>query len=283
MTDNIIGHGARYLFYGAIDSAGYLIGNTTTAPTAGNQDGSRMNRIAGLRSLPSQAGEAEVFQPDGDDGVLTSFIYNANSLPSGQIGVGVRNQAFTALCGNTKKRTIGGMTFTTRQADATPPDLVILAMRQAQDFPTPTQKWEGVLMMCQMTDLGSDFAQRANVEYAFSYNAKKTNILPWGESVDGTNWGTSTAPLFDFQSTHPVVLYRFTGDNSETTFNFDLDIQGVEAVFVNGTLQTLTTQYTVDTTAGSGSITFEAGHIPGSAAKIVALVQVAESDMPRVN
>lgn len=87
---------------------------------------------------------------------------------------------------------------------------------------------------------------------------------------DPTDWGRD--PLADIiQVTNEAVG---TGDGSNPTFNLDhfpvYDRENA-TVTVGGVEQTYTTDYTIDAT--TGVMTFEAGHIPGSGAAVVATYQ----------
>jgi uncharacterized protein (TIGR02217 family) len=85
---------------------------------------------------------------------------------------------------------------------------------------------------------------------------------PIDNSVTGQSIGTGTGSLATFQ------LVRTWGPSSSFPFVEPIqNLNGNPQIYVNGTLQTLTTNYTVGPT---GIITFTSGHIPGSGAAVTA-------------
>ena len=74
-TKNIAA-GNNFNFLGFIDSRGYLVGSTTSAPAAGAA-GSPMIRVQGAKTAAPAVPEPEVVQVTGDDTLLGEFEFDS--------------------------------------------------------------------------------------------------------------------------------------------------------------------------------------------------------------
>lgn len=277
----VISAGFKYCFYGTLDSSGYLVGGTDTAPVAGNQTGSPMLRLEGASTAPVALADAEVITVIGDDEPLVTFQFSPATLPAGVMEMVVRNRTFEALIQGTQVQTLGDLDISVLQpTDQAFTDMVLILSRRAKSW-TPSsrgvKKWENLLVMRPtITPLFSEFQTRANTPYRYGIATSQGDRLPWGVTLIESVNGTTAAPLIVLDGDNPVTMHRFTGNNSATVFNLAYEpVSGAKTkVAVNGVLQTLTTNYTVDTAAKT--VTFLVA--PASSAIIVVFYEVSETD-----
>lgn len=274
-----IGAGFRFNFYGVIDSNGYFIGGTATAPTAGNQTGSGMIRLQGSRTLPVNIPEPENQVVTGDDEPEVSFDFAAEDLPNGILETSVRNNTFEALAQKTKVQTLGDLEISTLDPkDRGSETLCFLLSRRAKSWAAGSQgvkKWECLFAaLASVTPLYTTVEQRTFTPYQYKINLSKSGRTGWS-TVSENLHGTTAAPLFPIDSDNPLYLHRWTGDNSEDAFTqtYAPVSQAKTYVFVNDVQQTAGVAYTL-----SGS-TFTFTTPPASSAVIVALTEIDESNL----
>lgn len=269
----VIGHGFRFLLWSKVDASGTMIG-TGAMPTAGAANLVRFGRLYGARNFPMSGAEPQVFTPRGDDGVLTSFRYGADALANGSVQLGVRDSEFEATVQGTKVSTKGEFSFGLQAPkDLGNQDIALIKIRQAAGYPAQNAKWEfDVLPITQITPTPSEFSDRSDATYAFTYNAKMASVTPWGESIDQTTYGNSASTAISGDGPDPIQVFFGIGDGTRVEFAFVIDITSVIGVWVNGTLID-PADYTVDVaTSGAHDITFDTA--PANGAKVHILTGV---------
>lgn len=282
MATERIGAGFRYLWYGVNDSDGKFIGQTTTAPTAGNTSGSGMARLAGARTLPVNIPEPDVEPVTGDDEPLVTFEFDSETPISGAFEMAVRNNTFDALIQGTKVETVASdiEISSLDPKDRASQSMCMLLSRRAKSWKSGTKgvkKWENLYVpRCTVKPLFTDIQQRTFTPYQYAINLSRSDRTGWS-TVSINLHGTTAASLFPIDSDNPLYQHRFTGDAAETAFTLTYEpiTQAKTYVWVNDVLQTETTDYTV-----SGFVvTFEAGSTPASGAVIVILAEIDESNL----
>lgn len=282
MAEKTIAAGFRYLWYGVIDSSGYFIGSTTTAPVAGNQAGSSMLRLDGARTLPVNIPEPDIVVVSGDDEPMVSFEFDSENLPSGAFEVAQRNNTFDTLIQGTTVETIGDIEmYTLDPKDRESQSMCMLLSRRAKSWLSGTKgvkKWENLFIpRCTIKPLFTTIEQRTFTPYQYAINLSRSDRSGWS-TISESLHGTTAASLLPIDSDNPLMpLARFTGDGAETDFTLPFaPVSGAKTyVFVNDVQQTVTTDYTVSST----TLAFEGGSTPASDAVIVVLAEIDESNL----
>ncbi len=284
-VDKVIGAGLDRVFYGVVDSSGYLIGNTATAPVAGNQAGSAMAQLIKAKSFPFAPVDPDRPTATGDDGAAARFIFNPVDLPETNFTFAAGDLNFEALCQTFVVQDIGGYSFLGVQSGdgATYADLCFLVTSQAKSQDSGSvgaSHWENLLILkANVFPRGRiSFEERAvaSYEYAMVANYAAAHVTGLG-FTSVLNGGTQFAAL-RFTSTYRPIFQRWTGDNSQVEFNLAKNIAEDSAnniaVYVNGAAATWVTGVPG---AGEFGITegttdvLKLGTAPGTDAKVVAL------------
>lgn len=270
----VIAAGFINMFFGVSDSSGYLVGNTLTAPVAGVAAGSPMGRIDGVKTSDISIIEPEVVPVTGDDGTLGQFIFDAASLPSFTLEIGIHDFDLEALAQGTSVVTISEVDFGVLQPK-TPvyPDMFLVLQRRAKSKvggSDGVSEWEGVIVpKAQMVPLGSpNFTERAAASFRYRVNTNLADRMPHGITLSDSAFGTEAAPIIDFTADNPLHFQRFTGDGVTTVFGplaYEPVSQAKTFAAINGLARTPTTHFTVNTS--SRMVTFLAA--PGSGAIVI--------------
>lgn len=276
--------GAESVYYGAVDSSGYLIGSTGTAPTAGNQDGSAMIQLEGVKNFPFVPNAPDRLNITGDDGAIAQFLFNPIELPTGDTTFAVSDQTFAALAMSTLVHDIGGYKFLGLQpSSVTYQDLCMLVTARAVSRTTgsvgSTGYYNYLIMKANASYQGRDaFSERAEAAFIYNLIANKATCYPTGLAFSDANNGDTEFVVMEFTSYYRPMFQRWTGNNTETTFNLAKNIADDAAnniaVYVAGVAQTWVTG-----APGAGEFgitegatdTLVLGTAPASAAKMVAL------------
>ncbi|RPI91532.1 MAG: hypothetical protein EHM39_14485, partial [Chloroflexi bacterium] len=78
----VVSAGAALVQYGMVDSTGYFVGATGTAPAAGNEAGLAMGVLEGVKNFPFVPTAPERLNVTGDDGAIAQFLWNPIELPT---------------------------------------------------------------------------------------------------------------------------------------------------------------------------------------------------------
>lgn len=280
----VVAAGAASVYYGAVDSTGYLIGSTATAPEAGNQTGSAMIQLEGVKNFPFSPNAPERMNITGDDGAIAQFLWNPIELPQGDTTFAVSDQTFAALAMSTASHAIGGYQFLGIQpASVTYQDLCFLVTSQAKSRTTGSVGsslfYSYLVMKANAFYQGRDaFAERGEAAFVYNIIANKADRYPTGLAFTDSDNGDTEFVVLEMTSAYRPMFQRWTGNNSETEFNLAKNIaedsannisvyvDGVAATYAAGAPGASAFGVTESTT---DSIVF--GTAPGSAAKIVAL------------
>jgi len=276
--------GAASVYYGAVDSSGYLIGGTATAPDAGNANGSAMLQLEGVKNFPFSPNAPERMNITGDDGAIGQFLWNPIELPTGDTTFAVSDMTFAALAMNTLVHTVGGYEFLGIQpASVTYQDLCFLVTSQAKSRTSGSVGssifHNYLIMKANAYYQGRDvFAERGEAAWVYNLIANKADRYPWGLAFSDASNGDVEFVVMEFTSAYRPIIQRWTGNNVLDTFNLAKNIAEDSAsniaVYVDGVAQTWAAGAP---TAGQFGITEDTtdelvlGTVPGAAAKIVAL------------
>lgn len=227
--------GNKYTFIAFLDSEGYAIGGTPTAPANGAQSGAR--RVLGVKETPVTIPEPETVQATGDDDLIAEFKFNSIQPRTYIMTMAVGDLTLESYFAGTNVETIAGGSFVVNDViDA--PELMISLIHQQRAVQQDTgvrgaQAWAGyIIPQATATYLGRDsFSERTPATYRIAITPQRATNFPWGVTFSD-NSGTEAGTVIDFQSSYPYHLVAFTGDNS--TDDWTLDYQPISAARTGG-------------------------------------------------
>jgi hypothetical protein len=280
MAKKTVAAGFRFNWYGVIDSNGYFIGSTTTAPSAGDATGSSMLRLDGSRTMPINIPEPDVEPVTGDDEPMVTFEFDSETPISGILELAQRNNVFDALIQGTKIETVGDIEVSSLDPkDRASQAMCLLLSRRAKSWlqgSKGVKQWENVFIpRCTIKPLFTDIQQRTFTPYQYAINLSRSDRTGWS-TVSINLHGTTAASIFPIDSDNPLgPLARFTGNNSQQNFTLSYaPVSGAKTyVFVNDVQQTVTADYTVSDT----TLAFVAA--PATDAVIVVLSEIDEGNL----
>lgn len=272
-----IAAGFDRVFYGVLNSTGYLIGQTVAGATAGSATGEAMARLEGARTIPVGIPEDDVLPVSGDNEPLVSFSFPSENLPSGVLEMAVRNQTFEALVQGSRVESLGDVTISALgPSGVTKPDMALLLQRKSKKWQSGARgsgAWEIVVVLkSNITPLGSAIEQRQFSPYRYGINLSKSDRLTWGATFTELQHGTTSMPIAIVYSDNPMLIHAFQGDASRTAFTLPVTPKSSAKVYVysNG--------LRVFPTISDKTITFSAA--PASGAMIGVFYEVSEDDLP---
>lgn len=281
MASPRIAAGFDRIFYGVVNSSGYVIGRNTTGATAGDISGQGLARLEGARTLPVGVPEDEIVTVTGDNEPKASFKFPSADLPSGIMELAVHDLDFEALVQGTRVESVGDVSIgTLAPSGATNPDICLLLMRKAKKSGSGVRgvsAWEILFIpRCNITPLGAEIGERQFNPYRYSINVSKSDRMPWGATFTTGLHGTTDAALVPVESDNPVMLHTHIGNASRTVFNLAIAPKTNSKVYIyeNGVKQTDTVDYTQN-----GVATTHIG-APASGTVVNTLYEIDESDLP---
>jgi hypothetical protein len=275
--DELIAAGVDLCFYGTNDSAGYLVGANATPPANGNTNGSGMARLRGIVSADVQIEDPETVDVPGDNRSQGQFLFEPARPPSFLIENSVFKLSLHALVQGTLVYGDGDInTGVLQPDDPVFPDMCWLLQSPAKKKDIAlngVKAWGGVLIpSTQVYARGRNaFNNREAARDRYRVTANPAGVRPDGLLIDNATYGSTAAPLIEFQADNPVHMHTFRGNGTQAAFILEYTPAAASSakvrVRVNGTLQVYTTNYTVN--VGTKTITFAGGSIPAPEAKIV--------------
>lgn len=267
-VQKFIAAGLDRVQYGILDSAGYFIGTVTTL--AAGEDGG-MGRLRGAQNTSPQFGEPQLLQVEGDDEALALFQFAPNELPVFDVEVATFDMVFRAIAEGTTVVDDGDASILAVQPEApTYPNTMYLLTQRNKQQDTGLAGYSHLLIMKGLaapTDTSTIQSGPNHSPDRYRVTGDRTTTTPWGQTLTALGLGTTSAAALRITTENRMSFHAFTGDNSTTTVTLDNSVSEASSdkvrVWVDATLQTYTTHYTV-----SGAVvTF--GTAPGSGAKVV--------------
>jgi hypothetical protein len=275
-----ISAGFNRIFYGVVDSNGYVIGSVAAGATAGAQAGSPMARLEGAVTFPVAIPEGVTVPVSGDDEPEVSFDFPSEELPNGVLGMSVRDLDFEALVQGTKVESIGDIHVGVRgPASASAVTMCLLLMRRSKKWASGVRgvsAWDiEFVPRCTIQPLGSNFEQRTHQPVNYKIVASKADRFPWGATYTEGLHGTTASVTVPIDSDNPLHIHPFLGNNSQQLFTLAYTPKSSSKIYVyeDGVKQALTTDYTVS----GKDITFVG--TPGSDSQIQVAYEVDEDDI----
>lgn len=277
----VIVAGAKYFFYGLLDTDGYFIGDSTTAPAAGDQDGAGMARLEGAKNVPVSQNEQEVVFATGDDEALMSFSFDSPDLPSGVLEMAVLNMDFEALCQGLTVQELGDMALVPsgNPQDADRKTFCMVLQGQAKSYTSGSvgnARYQGVIIpSATIVPLHRDaYQERAVGTWRYGLTLNKGDRMPWGATLSAALNGTEKASFITFSLPYPIHIQRWTGNAAQTVFNLDYtpastSLTGSTLVFTEGV------RHLSGVTISATGKTLTFGGAPANNARIWAMYGIA--------
>lgn len=266
------------VWYGVRDADGYLTGNSPTAPVGG-ATGSPLYRLIGAVTANIPLTEALIVNIQGDDGVITTFTFPPDALPTGNLTLASRDPVFEGISKGTKVYTNGQVvtSLNVSKGDTYQP-LFLHMVRQAQTTDPNNfgnKRWENIILPNVVVQpLFNTLETRAHAPFNFRVDLRMTNALGTGETFTDASYGAVLGAMYTRFTNYPYHHMVYTGDNTTTEFNLEYTpISTAEIkVFVNGVPATVSS---VNTTTK----TFTLSSAPATSAIVVAYYGFPESEL----
>jgi hypothetical protein len=241
-----ISAGAKYTFWSGLDTDNELVGSSTTAPANGNQTGAGMTRLEGVKNVPTRQGDPVLVSVTGDDETLGTFEFDNEDLPNGILNNAVFDEDFEAYCLGLTVQQLGNLSLVPsgapKDADRPTMSMIIQGRAKVRDAgAVGNSLWQGVLIpSASIVPLGRDaYQERTAAGYDYSITMSKGDKLPWGATLSNALNGTEQAAFIPFTLPHPLHVWSWRGNASETVFNLPYTPAGTTLgtdvlVFVEG-------------------------------------------------
>lgn len=224
-TKNIAA-GNNFAFLGFIDSRGYLVGSTTTAPAPGAA-GSGMIRLQGIKTAAPTVPEPEVVQVTGDDTLLGEFSFDSIAQRAFVVEFAIQDLETEALLLGTNVETLGEIKLGSLDIlDAATLNccLILQSRAQKQNAGVVGQSgWTGVIIpLATAKPLGrASFDERGPAVYRYQITPQIASNNPWGISILDANAGTTGTRYRPFNAENPITMHASTGNAVVTAFALD--------------------------------------------------------------
>lgn len=249
-----------------------------TTGSISNGGDAAMSRLLGVQSFGVAVQQPRQVNVEGDDGVQAVFFFEPNTLPNGDMALGVLNVNLVAQAQGTKVYADGDHDVINLQPeDFDFNELSILINSQAKSRASGSSGASGFLVVhypkIQLVPLGqSGLTQAAATGFTHAMIANKSSIYGWGfaltEGNEGTTAAVSWGPAY---SENRVTLHAFTGDGSTTNFTLGQTPAAESANKIKAWQDGTALVYGGgnDFTVSGTTLTFEAGSIPAAGEKVV--------------
>ncbi len=234
------------VLWGLRDSNGYLLGSSPTAPAAGNQDGSGMLQLFGAKNFPFQPNDPDRPNQIADGGLYHTFINNPTDTPSSNLTFAADDKDFRALVQSLSVVDKAGGSFVMVQP-RTPSyrNLFFMAYAPA-DSDDPDNAYgqgmyDGVLVLnSKIFPKGGDgYSSDGLPTYGYGMVTNYGLKYPWGHAFAVADEGSEASIALDFSWPYRPLIWRWTLDGTQTTFNLPQQLAEDSAdnllVAVNGT------------------------------------------------
>src|SRR5690554_5296854 len=270
----IVSAGLDTIYAGLVDADG-LFGGTTAAPAEASDNGGF--RVLGPQSADLTIPEMERVNVPGSDGRLATFQFDAVEESGFIFEAGAIDMDMAAASQKDAVDDVASIykLLGLRPGRRTPQTMWWVMNSQAKSQASGSlgnPGWLVLVLKVEVTYLGpSGIANRGPHTHRFSAIAQPADTYPWGQTP-------ASGMSYDgwlFHSENRMRLHRHEGDNSDTTFTLsELPVAADRVhVYKAGTLQTITTDYTVNTE--TGVVTYEDGSKPGAGVATVVLYEIA--------
>lgn len=263
-----IAAGTTLAFFGFVDSNGFLIGETTSAPANGStQD---MLRMLGIQNAAAGLPESEDVNIEGDDDVLGTITFPPNTTPAFIANFGAHDMTFNSRAQSTAIETLGGIDLSVLQPDdpSNPNGTFIVQGKSVDKDPGTSGQsaWSGFIFpLVTAQPLGREsFTGREAAVNRVKITAQKAAKKPWGVTILDADLGTTGASIIEFGSDYPLRLFRITGNGSTDSFTLPKALGATDHLFVWNETTQLSHGSGVTGTASSTTLAFDSAPAAGN-------------------
>lgn len=259
MTANIeqfTSAGVQLAWWALNNSNGYPMGPTGSIANGAD---SSMSQLQGINSLNLNLQQPRQVNVPGDDGVKSVFFFEPESLPSGDLALGVFDATFVSRSQGTLVYADGDWNVPVLQPDLpTYASMTLMTVSQGKSSASGSvgqaQWMVKIYPKVQVVPLGdAGLANATDTSFTHALIANKSDKLPWGTSFSAANNGTTQAAVYGpFLSEGKPLLHAHVGDASDTTLTLAKTPSAANGnkvkLWQNGTAKAYTTDYTVSGT-----------------------------------
>lgn len=219
--------GFQQLWLGFLDSNGFLLGSTPTAPAAGAA-GSGMMRVSGAKTAQITTPERELVQVSGDDGLIAEFDFDPLTSRGFAVELAIQDLLRDGRLNGTPVESIaGGLMGYLDILDAAEYDVCMLLQSRSkkQDAGVVGRKaWSGYYMpLGTAQPLGrGGFDERGAATYRLNITPQRASRNAWGVTMLDDSALDINAFFRPFSFDYPITLHRWTANGVLTTFNLDV-------------------------------------------------------------
>lgn len=214
--------GVQNCWLSFLDPFNFAIGNSTTAPSAGNIQGSYP--FVGIQQMPTGIPEGEPVPIPGDDTNLGSILFDSDAPREFLMNFGQGDQALDALLQGTLVSSEGDISL--GLVDPAHPvyptvTLIVQARSIKRDSGVAGQAaWSGFIYpVVQIQPLNREtFQGRTAGSYRYKGVAQVAGHRPWGVTIAEALDGDTGSYAFDFKSDNPITLDAFTANGILTSW-----------------------------------------------------------------
>lgn len=212
--------GVQNCWLSFLDPYNFAIGNSTTAPTVGNIQGSYP--FIGIQQMPTGIPEGEPVPIPGDDTNLGSILFDSDAPREFLMNFGQGDQALDALLQGTLV-TSEGRTSTGLVDPAHPVYPTVCLIVQARSIKRDSgvsgqAAWSGFIYpVVQIQPLNREtFQGRTAGSYRYKGVAQSATHRPWGLTILDNVDGDSGSYALEFKSHNPLTMDAFTANGVVT-------------------------------------------------------------------
>lgn len=277
----IVEAGFERLDYFVLNSNGYAIGSGLTLANGADSGG---GRLLGVNTADVSIPDSRIVNATGDDGVIGQFRFAPAEFPSFTISGSVFDQNLDSLAQGTIRHALGDTTWSGLQPanpDFNQFALLLTSQALSQDSGSVGSAGFMTIMIPKATlqPLGVGGLSNAEVaENRYSVSVTSSDIYPFGLAFSDVNNGSTSFSYLYAQTENRLTFHTFIGDGATNSFTLDQtafsDTDGDKCqIWVDGVAQTITTDFTLSTTAGVTTVTWDVGSVPTAGQVCVAMYE----------
>lgn len=228
--------------------------------TVANGSIAGMSKLDLIKSLEVAEPDVEIVYPTGNNGASGGFTLTPNTLPTGTLVTGARNQTFAAKSNGIKLAASGSRNLMGLiPLCNTYGQQIYLMNSPAKSIELATMGQQGfvvnALMNVQNNSKGfTTMTERAVRDWSNNLNLDRSSVTPWGEPFDIDIHGSSAFVGIEF--THPyqvhIMTVRGNGTVDEVALDEQLAVASADNIWVwdeDGNELAYTTDFTGDVAA----------------------------------
>lgn len=245
--------GSSYDWWGALDSAGYLMGTTGTIANGADAG---MGRLEGVNTASLVIPDPRIIAIPGDNKNKGTMLIESDSPVQGVLTTSIEDSTFVNKAQGTTPFTIGDASATILGPGCPLfANLTAIINSPAISFTSGSRGQKGyrakLFLNIQVFPKSEESMENGNA-LAFSHPLVGTPVdtFWWGNSVLAADWVATSGLAIDLGfTTYPWTGHTFVGDASATSFTLDETPAAASAAKVvywkAGVLKAYTTDYTL--------------------------------------